>query len=74
MFLKLGLWDVNNQDSDFAVRQYDIHESAVTGLSFDRFNPLRLFTFSRDGSVFWLDFCSGIFDEVTINFHPFRKR
>lgn len=64
-FLILGFWDVNNKDSDLAVRRYDVHESSVTGLSFDRYDPMRLFTSSRDGSVFWLDLRSGIFDEVT---------
>ena len=36
----------------------------MTGLSFDRYNPSRIFSSGRDGFVRLLDFRSEVFDEV----------
>ncbi len=43
----------------------------MTGLSFDKFNPLRLFSTGQDGFVRLLDFRSEVFDEVLLKLNVF---
>lgn len=70
LFLGAGFWDIDHEN-DFRSRAYDVHTSHVTGLSFDKYNPLRLFSTSKDGFVRLLDFRSEVFDEVLLKLNVF---
>lgn len=61
----IGFWDVDAvEDKHNGVRAYDVHSAPINALSFDRFNPTRLFSTSYDGRVRQLDFNSNVFEEV----------
>ena len=64
-----GFWDIDCESEFQRTRIYDVHSSHVTGLSFDKFNPLRLLSTSQDGYVRLLDFRTEVFNEVLFNFH-----
>lgn len=66
LFVFPGLWDIDHESETLRVSTHDIHTSHVTGLTFDKFNPLKLISTSRDGFVRLLDFSSGIIDEVSL--------
>lgn len=62
---RTGFWDVDAvEDKHNGVRAYDVHSAPINALSFDRFNPTRLFSTSYDGRVRQLDFNSNVFEEV----------
>nr|CAH0112228.1 unnamed protein product [Daphnia galeata] len=63
VFGTIGFWDIDHE-SDNRTSAYDVHTSHVTGLSFDRYNPSRIFSTGRDGFVRLLDFRSEVFDEI----------
>lgn len=66
---KLGFWDCDYDKGDFQrIRRYDVHSKSVSALSFDGFNPYRMFSTGKDGSVYYLDFRTGCFDQV-LSFH-----
>ena len=61
-------WDVDYQHGEkHRILPYDVYSSYVTGLSFDNFNPVRLFSTAKDGEIRLLDFHSGVFDEVYLD-------
>ncbi|EFX79300.1 hypothetical protein DAPPUDRAFT_319557 [Daphnia pulex] len=45
-------WDIDHETDFRRSRAYDVHNSHVTGLSFDKFNPLRLFSTGQDGFIY----------------------
>ncbi|XP_046651661.1 WD repeat-containing protein 76-like isoform X2 [Daphnia pulicaria] len=48
----LGFWDIDHETDFRRSRAFDVHNSRVTGLSFDKFNPLRLFSTGHDGFIY----------------------